>query len=112
MRHVSSANQDRRSTVDTSEPYLRNRAREERAIADECSSPDARRAHLELAVRYVKAAEALFVSTRGSTELPRPSTADTESKPRISETELRPALSKAFPLPASGVFSDLLSGLE
>lgn len=103
---------DRRSPVDTLEPYFRSRAREERVIADESSSPQARRAHLELAVRYVKAAEALFVSSRGPTELARQSIGEREAKPRISDAELRPALSKAFPLPPSGAFSDLLSVLE
>ena len=98
--------------MDTLEPYFRNRAREERAIADESSSPEARRAHLELAVRYVKAAEALFVSTRGSMDLAEQVTAERETRPRVCDTELRPALSKAFPLPSSGAFSDLLSGLD
>ena len=98
--------------MDTLEPYFRNRAREERAIADGSSSPEARRAHLELAVRYVKAAEALFVSTRGSTEVAQKGTTEGEAKPRISDTELRPALSKAFPLPPSGAFADLLSVLD
>jgi hypothetical protein len=98
--------------MEQSEFYFRERAQAERAIACDTSSPQARRAHLELALRYVKAAEALYVSTRGSVELSEPSSREQGIRPAITPSELAPALGGAFPLPASGAFSDLLSMLD
>ena len=98
--------------MDRSEPYLRGRAQAERAIAGDASSPQARRAHLELALRYVKAAEALYVSTRGSTGFTELPSSEPEARRMITPTDLAPALSSAFPLPASGAFADLLSEIE
>ena len=95
-----------------SENYLRERARAERAIAQEASSPQARRAHLELALRYVKAAEAAYVSTRGSTEPAGESGRQQQTGPTIRSAELGAALRSAFPLPASGTFGDLLRVVE
>jgi hypothetical protein len=100
-------NQDK--CLDRTEPYYRNRARTERVTAEEASSPQARSAHLELAVRYIRAAEALYVSTR---EPIAPVEQRREAHPAIAPGALRPALRSAFPLPASGTFSDLLSLIE
>jgi hypothetical protein len=93
-----------------SETYLRARARTERAIAEEASSPQSRRAHLELALRYTKAAEALYVSTGGLAQSNHPSI--DELRPIIRPAELGPALRSAFPLPVSGAFSDLLRTID
>lgn len=98
--------------VHQEENYFRSRARAERTTAEEASSPEARRAHLELALRYVKAAEALYVRTRGSTEVSGPVLREQPSPPAIDPANLEEALSKAFPLPASGAFSDLLSVID
>jgi hypothetical protein len=94
-----------------SESYFRERARAERAIAEETPSPQARGAHLELALRYVKAAESLYVRSGTSTELPDPALGEARG-PTNRESSLQPALRAAFPLPASGAFSDLLGVIE
>lgn len=103
------SSRERARTVEPSEPYFRERARAERAIAGEAGSPDSRKAHLELAFRYVKAAEALYVSTRAQDDL---SSRDQKSEPKTTQTDLEPMLRTAFPLPASGTFLDLLKGID
>ena len=97
--------------MDLSEPYLRERARAERTIAGEARSPEARKAHLELAVRYVKAAEALYVSTREA-EVDDLSSFEQMTQPTTTRDDLEPALRSAFPLPTSGAFLDLLKVIE
>ena len=92
------------------EPYFRERARAERAIAGEAGSPEARKAHLELAVRYVKVAEALYVSNRG--EMDGQSSSEIRATTVTSPADLRPALRSAFPLPDSGAFLDLLQVID
>lgn len=99
---------ERAVPVKLTETYLRERARTERAIAEEASSPQARRAHLELALRYVKAAEAAYVSKRGSMERAGESGPQQQTDPTIRRAELGAAFRSAFPLPASGAFADLL----
>ena len=92
------------------EPYFRERARTERTVASEARSPEARKAHLELAVRYVKAAEALYMSARA--EADHASTRKQRSEPTTAPADLEPMLRGAFPLPASGAFLDLLKVID
>lgn len=96
--------------MEPTEPYFRERARIERTIAGEARSSEARKAHLELAVRYVKVAEALYVSTHA--EMDHPSTAEETDLPRTGQVELGLALRSAFPLPGSGAFLDLLKVID
>lgn len=80
-------------------------------MAEEASSPAARRAHLELAFRYVKAAEELYLSTAEPCETTDAPLGEAEAFDAIDYAALAPALKSAFPFPSSGAFSDLLEAI-
>lgn len=96
--------------MEPSEPYFRERARIERTVAGEARSSEARKAHLELAVRYVKVAEALYVSNHAKVDDPSPP--EETALPRTGQVELGLALRSTFPLPGSGAFLDLLKVID
>jgi hypothetical protein len=91
--------------------YFTRRARQERAQAAETASPEARKAHLELAFRYVRVAT--------ESRLCDPLFADLslvrEASHRRSAAvggNLGQAMGHAFSLPQSGVFADLLDAID
>lgn len=97
--------------MEPAEPYFRERARTERTLAADARSPETRKAHLELAVRYVKVAEALYVRTQ-SAGLDATSACEPTNQSRTERLDARRTLRSAFPLPASGAFSDLLKLID
>ena len=95
--------------MDPSRPYFSRRAREERANAQEASSTEARKAHLELAFRYEKVAAQLYVGHCSSADrTPRTRRAPAADR----RAEIGRAISSAFPLPTSGAFPDLLEAID
>ena len=87
--------------VETSSTYFTRRARQERAKAANAASAEARKSHLELALRLVKVAigPALWVWSESAAA--HHQTAD-------SVAEIGNVLADAFPLPPSGPFENLL----
>ena len=79
-------------------------------MAAAASSADARRAHLELALRYETMAAALGPggSPGGALLSARPS----DGPSTDDRSELRKVIASAFPLPQSGAFADLLQAIE
>lgn len=100
---------DRRVTMTPLEPYYRQRARAERATAHVASSPQARLAHLELALRYTKIAEGFYGAARGAAATDE---LNEGRRPATASTVVESALRSAFPLPGSGNFSDLLKMID
>ena len=93
--------------METPSTYFTRRAGQERAIAADAGSAEARKAHLELAFRLVRVAtEPALWNWSGNDPagpgLPQRQTPDVVDK----------ALAKAFPLPASGRFEHLLQALD
>ena len=83
---------------------LRQRAHDERAAAARASSSEARRAHLELSFRLEKIAD----ERRSG-----PSPAEHRVAPFVDlRVELGKAIERAFPLPKSGTFEDLLDAID
>ena len=90
-------------TMETASTYFTRRAREERAVAADAGSAQARKAHLELAMRLVRVATEPALWTRSGD----PST-PSEGAPQPGSAELKNALASAFPLPPSDSFEYLL----
>lgn len=87
--------------METASSYFTRRARQERAEAANSASAEARKAHLELALRLVRAAiePALWVWSGSAV-------ADHQTKDGVAD--IGNALADAFPLPPSGTFESLL----
>ena len=83
--------------METVSTYFTRRAGEERANAAAADSPDARRAHLELAVRLVRVATEPALGNAWSGEAAIP---------------LGKVLAVAFPLPDRGSFEALLEAIS
>ena len=98
--------------MEPSESHCRTRARAERDIAEKASSAEARRAHLELALRYEKLAEGLHLDGSSLTEIAEAPLRTDEPHPHTGPTELGRAFRSAFSLPKSGAFSDLLRAID
>ena len=95
--------------METRRAYFTRRAQEERAKAAAAASEKARRAHLELAFRYEKTAEGRYDGGAASAA-PTPSIVR-QTDAAASGSELGQLLVRAFPLPTSGAFPDLLHAL-
>ncbi len=94
--------------------YFRRRAQEERATAVAATSIQAQRAHLELAFRFEKLSSELQASP-GISKNPRVTldTADIRApSPSLGRAELGKVIGRAFPLPTSGAFPDLLGAID
>lgn len=91
--------------METASTYFTRRARQERAKAADATSAEARKAHLELALRLVRAAiePALWIWSEGAAA--HHQTAD-------GVTEIGNALADAFPLPPSGKLERLLERVD
>ena len=91
--------------VETASNYFTRRARQERANAADAGSAQARKAHLELAVRLVRVAvePALWAWPEG---------AIAQHQQADNVTDMGHALSSAFPLLHSASFESLLEALD
>ena len=96
-----------RAALNTMPPYLQMRAQEERATAAAASSALARRAHLELASRYEEVATVL--DSTGAVPSPLH---DHDAHSFDGRAQLGQFLDRAFPLPGSGTFPDLLEAID
>jgi hypothetical protein len=92
-------------SVETASSYFTRRARQERATAANAASSESRKAHLELALRLVKAAiePTLWVWSEGAI-------AHHQSPDGV--TDFGTVLADAFPLPLSGTFESLLESVS
>jgi hypothetical protein len=92
--------------------YFKRRAQQERAHAEEATSAEARRAHLELAFRLVNLATDPVSWTPANDAL----SADENVAPRQDvgdrQRVLATTLVTAFSLPDSGTFFDLLEAID
>ena len=90
--------------METASIYFTRRARQERAKAAAAGSAEARKAHLELALRLVKVAmrPALWA---------RPENANAQHRPSAGVTDISHALAGAFPLLRSDAFESLLDAM-
>jgi hypothetical protein len=94
-------------------PYFSRRAQEERLTAEETSSSEARRAHLELAFRYEQVAVELHFGVAGSQTRGCSSPSGGQHSGRsYGRAEVGRAIRSAFPSPMSGAFPDLLDAID
>ena len=96
--------------METASTYFTRRARQERATAAHAGSAEARKAHLELAVRLVRVA-----TERALWDWPEYSPAGcalADDQTPAGVTDMSNALVGAFPLPSSGSFDHLLEALD
>jgi len=93
--------------VETPRTYFTRRAGQERAIAAEAGSAEARKAHIELAFRLVRVATEPALWDWSGNDPAAP------ARPQHHRPDgFGKALAKAFPLPASGRFEHLLQALD
>ena len=96
--------------METPSTYFTRRAGQERSNAAFATSADARRAHLELAVRLVKVAtEPALWSVWSATRLPLSAI---PGRMTAGASDLHNALAGAFPLPTSSSFEALLGAVD
>lgn len=96
--------------METASTYFTRRARQERANAAHAASAEARKAHLELAVRLVRVATepALWAWPERS-----PAGGAVPQHEAVAGLEqVGHALAGAFPLPRSGSFEQLLDAVD
>lgn len=93
--------------VETTSAYFTRRARQERAIAADARSAQARKAHLELALRLVRVATepALWA-------WPEELSGSGAAASTVAGAGLDDALVNAFPLPSSDSFEQLLATVD
>lgn len=96
--------------METASTYFTRRARQERAKAADANSAEARKAHLELALRLVRAATERPLWTEWPEDLPRGTPAHHEAP--IARRDVSNALTNAFPLLPSGAFELLLRAVD
>lgn len=92
--------------------YFRRRAEQERAKAEEASSAEARRVHVELAFRHEQVATELHLEWMARQVRESQSPANRRSPRFFGRAELGRAIVSAFPLPTSGTFPDLLEAID
>lgn len=90
--------------METASIYFTRRARQERAKAADAGSAEARKAHLELALRLVRVAVEPAVSSS-------PEGAIAHRQPRAGVRDMSHALAGAFPLLRFDAFEKLLEAL-
>jgi hypothetical protein len=93
-------------------PYLSRRAQEEGARAEQASSAEARKAHLELAFRYEQLVVEHHLAGACSHGLPGPPPGDQQALGSFGRAELGRVIRSAFVLPTSGSFPDLLESID
>ena len=92
--------------------YFRRRAEQERAKAEDASSAEARRIHVELAFRHEQVATELHLEWMAG-QIRESRSPDNRHSPRsLGRAELGRAIVRAFPLPTSGTFPDLLEAID
>ena len=96
--------------METASTYYTRRARQERAKAADANSEEARKAHLELALRLVKVATERPLWSEWP-ESPPGGTAAPHATP-VAPEDVGNALADAFPLPPSGAFKHLLDAVD
>ena len=94
-------------TVETARTYFTRRAREERANAADAGSPEARKAHLELAFRLVRVATEPAGWTWPEQLLGAGAFAHHDTRDDLCNT-----LAGAFPLPPADSFEHLLEAVN
>ena len=94
--------------METPRTYFTRRAGQERAIAADAGSAEARKAHLELAFRLVRVATEPALWDWSGNDPAGPGRPQHDPPP----DGLGNALAEAFPLPASGRFEHLLQALD
>lgn len=98
------------SPVETASTYFTRRARQEREKAADASSAEARKAHLELAVRLVRVATECALWSDWPRDMREG--ADLHHQTAVAPTDLGKALANAFALPPSDAFEHLLSAVD
>lgn len=91
--------------------YFTRRAGQERAKAAEAASAEARKAHMELALRLASLATDP-VSWRASLRGLDATNAGAPRQPAVSRSQVRKVLVDAFSVPASGSFANLLQAID
>lgn len=96
--------------METDGTYFTRRARQERGRAADATSAEARRVHLELAFRLVRAATNPSLWSWPECTIERGSAAQAQTADGV--TDMGNALTGAFPLPRSGSFEHLLRAVD
>ena len=96
--------------MDTASTYFTRRAREERAKAADAASPEARKAHLQLALRLVRVATEPALWAWAEASSGEGAVAHQQSGGEL--TDMGSTLAGAFPLPPFASFEHLLEAMD